>query len=267
MCVFVSLLAGGFFVHPVNSYRWGHVDAYPAAYVASRSLDLEGWGATTGFQDMTLFAMIGASMLAAICAAWIAVLQRSANALALLITPAVIYAILLTFTVRAELLEMTGLLYPAMLCGLGLVVSELQDVRRWGLLLITVGCLIITAALRAPHAYRQARRYTSPEAITRSYPKSEIDQIANVIGQQQTALVDLGGKDSLLMLVELGRRGLALQWTAHTWELVVGERGWPLPRYETPADLRITSDRKDIAQAIYSGPHFAVVPNQKPSSP
>jgi hypothetical protein len=268
MCVFVSLLAGGFFVHPVNSYRLGHVDAYPAAYVASRSLDMEGWGATTGFQDMTLFAMIAASMLAAICAAWIAVLHRSANALALLITPAVIYVILLIFTVRTELLQMTGLLYPAMLCGLGLVVSELQDVRRWGLLLITVGCLIITAALRAPHAYRQARRYTSPEAITRSYPKSEIDHIANVIGPQQTSLVDLGGKDSLLMLVELGRRGLALQWTAHTWELVVGDwRGWPLPRYETPADLRITSDRKDIAQAIYSGPHFAVVPNQKPSSP
>src|SRR5262249_52511377 len=154
-----------------------------------------------------------ASMLAAICTAWIALVQRSANALALLITPAVIYVILLIFTVRTELAQMTGLLYPAMLCGLALVVSELQDVRRWGLLLITVGCLIITAALRAPHAYRQARRYTSPEAFTRSYPKSEIDQIANVIGQQQTALVDLkGNKDATLMLVELGRRGLALQW-------------------------------------------------------
>jgi len=122
----------------------------------------------------------------------------------------------------------------------------------------------MTAVLRTPHALAAARRYTCPEAIAKSYSKGEIDQIANVIGEQKS-LVDLGpSRDSILMLVELGRRGLALQWTADAWLVAVaGWRGWPLPKYETPADLRIiTSDRKDIGRSVFSGPHFAVVRNE-----
>jgi hypothetical protein len=67
------------------------------------------------------------------------------------------------------------------------------------------------------------------------------------------------------MLMELGRRDLALQWTPDAWLVTVGGwRGWPVPQYESPADLRIVAaDRKDVGQAVYSGPHFAVVRNQK----
>jgi hypothetical protein len=61
----------------------------------------------------------------------------------------------------------------------------------------------------------------------KSYTKDEIDQIANVVGRHQTLLVDLGrSHGSILMLVELGRRDLALQWTADAWfEVVAGWRG------------------------------------------
>jgi hypothetical protein len=266
MCVFVSVLAVGFFAHPSWGIAFGFGGvAHPATFVAARSLDLEGWTTATGFGDTTLFVMIAITMLAGFCAAWIALMRRSSNALALLITPAAIYAVLLLFTSRAELIQTTGLLYPAMLCGLGLLLSELQNIPRRGLALATIGCLVITAALRAPHAIAAVHRYTSPEAIIRAYSKDEIDLIANAIGQG-SALVDFGKSphQSILMLVELGRRGLALQWTPDTWgSAVAGWRGWPLPKYETPADLRIvTADRKDMGTPIYSGPHFAVLRNQ-----
>jgi hypothetical protein len=265
MCVFVSVLAGGFFVHPVNGFGFGGV-AYPAAYVAARSLDLEGWFAATGFEETTLFAMIAITMLAAAAAAWIAFLQRSSNALALLITPAAIYAGLMLFTSRTELYQTTGLLYPAMLCGFGLLASEWRPGSRQALVLAAIGCFVITAALRIPHALAVTQRYTSsPEAIANAYSKDEIDQVANAIGQR-SALVDLEDSphQSILMLMELGRRGLALQWTPHGWLIVVaGWRGWPLPQYETPAELRIVhAGREGIGQAIYAGPHFAVLRNQ-----
>jgi hypothetical protein len=40
-------------------------------------------------------------------------------------------------------------------------------------------------------------------------------------------------------MVELGRRGIPLQWTERSWKPVLGYRPWPVPTHETPAPLRI----------------------------
>jgi hypothetical protein len=262
ICVFVSVLAGGFFIHPQFGSVGGAGPSYPASYVASRSLDLEGWTAAAGFGETTFYLMVATTMLAGVCGASIAVARRASGALTLLIVPIAIYAGLLLLTPRGELLQTTGLLYPAMLCGFGLLLSE-WDVTSRGILRVTaIACLIITAALRAPHAYAAALRYTSAQAITGAYSKDEIDRIANTIGERAT-LVDVGKNphQAILMLVELGRRGPALQWTADGWHFAVaGWRGWPLPKYDADTDFRIVSvDRKNGGEAVYAGPHFAVL--------
>jgi hypothetical protein len=264
ICVLVSVLAGGFFVHPVNGFVVGGV--YAANFVAPRALDLEGWTAGTTFEETTLYTMIAIAVVAGIGASWVAFVRRSWDALSLLLVPIVIYIVLLFATSRVELLQTTGLLYPAMLCGFGILLSELRHEARRSLVILTVGCALVTVVLRWPHASASVRRYTSPD-IALAYTKKEMDEIAKAIGDR-SVLVDTGKAPhpAILMLVELGRRGLALQWTADAWWNAVGSwRGWPLPKWETPADFRIVRvDDKaaDMSSAVYSGRRFAVVRDQ-----
>jgi len=234
--------------------------------VVPRALDLQGWSAATGFGDTTLYAMTAVALLAGAAAAFIALIRRSSVALSFLGLPIIVYFVLLLFSSRVELLQTTGLLYPAMLCGFGTLLSEFERGSHRGLVVVTIGCLVVTMGLRWPHTLASIHRYTSPEAMAHAYTKDEIDEIVRAIGQQ-SALVDVGKipHPSILMLVELGRRGLALQWTADTWlTAVAGWRGWPLPKYETPADLRIVAtDDKGVGETIYLGSHFAVLRNKR----
>jgi hypothetical protein len=118
LCCFVSVLTGGYFVHPVNGY-WGTGVSYPLDFVATPALDIEGWTAGTGIADAGIHAMAVIAILAALGAAWVAYMRSATVALSLLIVPVLVYLLLLQFSNRVELLQTTGLLYPAILCGLG----------------------------------------------------------------------------------------------------------------------------------------------------
>jgi hypothetical protein len=64
------------------------------------------------------------AILAALGAAWVAYMRSATVALSLLIVPVLVYLLLLQFSNRVELLQTTGLLYPAILCGLGILVTQ-----------------------------------------------------------------------------------------------------------------------------------------------
>jgi hypothetical protein len=116
--------------------------------------------------------------------------------------------------------------------------------------------------LRLPHTIASIKRYGLPEATKLAYTKSEIDLIANAVGQR-TVLVDTGRSPylAIIVLVELGRRGISLQWTADTWAVTIANwRGRPLPTYSNVADLRlVAADEKNAAGAIFVGPKFALL--------
>src|SRR5262249_20944476 len=75
------------------------------------------------------------------------------------------------------------------------------------------------------------------------YSATEAAQLAAIVEQAGGALVDVEGPVQLgiFLLVELGQRGLALQWSASSWHLILGYRPWPVPAYPTPMPIRITN--------------------------
>jgi hypothetical protein len=44
---------------------------------------------------------------------------------------------------------------------------------------------------------------------------------------------------AIAVLVEFGRRDLALQWQPGAWQLILSYRGWPPPSYERPGLFRL----------------------------
>ncbi len=240
LCCFVSVLAGGYFVHPVNG--WVPGTAFALDFVAPRALDIEGWTAGTGIADAGIHMMVALAILTVL----------GANLL------------LLQFSNRGELLQTTGLLYPAMLCGLGVLLTETSMSGNRVLFGVAFLLGVLTVSLRLPHSIASIKRYGLPEVAQLAYTKEEIDLIADAVGQQ-TVTVDTGRSPNpaIVMLVELGRRGISHQWTAETWSVTIAAwRGWPLPTYSSVADLRlVTTEAKGESGAIFVGPKFALLRN------
>ena len=123
---------------------------------------------------------------------------------------------------------------------------------------------MVAIGLRVPRAATAIARYTGKDALQASYTQQELDAVAAAIAGH-TALIDLGttsGRQCVLMSVELGRRGLSLQWTPESWYWAVGSwrPGWAVPTYTTAPERRVVAaTRVGTAKPFHVGPHFAVV--------
>ena len=58
---------------------------------------------------------------------------------------------------------------------------------------------------------------------------------------QGRVLRQSGEPDRLALLIELSWRGVALQWSAESWRLVLGYRSWPAPAYARAAPFILTA--------------------------
>lgn len=265
ICVFVALLTSGFFVFAVFGWVFGQV--VESLYAASRALDLEGWAASPGLGPSTLVVMVAASALWGGVAGYLAIRLRRFDAAALCLMPVVLLLVLLVFRVNMELLELTGILYPAILLG---TISLLSDPKLHATPALAFLCLLglaLMIAMRVPRAVAAAARYSGSTAVENSYTKDEFDRVAEAIGAR-TALVDVGGSlhASILVLIELGRRELPVRLTEGTWALAIGNwRAWKAPQFERPADLKVILV-KDLGGAtpLYAGRHFAVIEQKAP---
>jgi hypothetical protein len=66
----------------------------------------------------------------------------------------------------------------------------------------------------------------------------------------------------LISLVELGRRGVEIQWGPRAWFHVASYRGWPVPEVSTPARLALESvDEQQDSRAtlLYQTMHYRLV--------
>jgi hypothetical protein len=70
----------------------------------------------------------------------------------------------------------------------------------------------------------------------------ETEALADAIAREgNSALVEADDAPHfpVFLMVELGRRGVGLQWSERAWTYIVGYRRWPRPIYSAPAPLRI----------------------------
>jgi hypothetical protein len=258
ICAFVAIAASGYFQHPVAS--WDR-SIFPSVMVSSRSLDLDGWTAITGFSDLTLNAMIVASLASGFILTRAAIQSGEPGPAGLLVAPLVLYPLLLVLHMRQELMQTTGLLYPAMMCGAAWLVSEPRYPEKTPFILVAA-CILVAIGLRVPRSLTAVARYTGDVALLSSYSEDELDALATAIGHRTALIATENGQESVLMSVELGRRGLSLQWTAQSWYWAIASwrDNWPVPRYSTRPDVIVISAlRVGTREPISVGPHFAVV--------
>ncbi|HZP18613.1 MAG TPA: hypothetical protein VFB16_00260 [Bauldia sp.] len=167
-------------------------------------------------------------------------------------------------TLRGNLLlQFGGILFPAAVAGAVALLPERLALRRANSVLPLLVFLIL---LRAPHGVAAYLRYTSPSLIAASgYGEAEMATIADAAAGRPL-LVDLGRDVHAInvVMVELGRRGVAMQWTPEDFHVLNGgwHPEWTPPVYPAPAPLRlIARDAPGARSAASVTPHFAIVPN------
>jgi hypothetical protein len=187
----------------------------------------------------------------ALLAAWIglaglAVRHRVPVAAAALTAPLLLLAGLYAADLRWHAMNFIGIYGALLLGGTAALLDGVEGPsHRRGLRLAVLAFLLIGAASHLPRfaatAAFQGGRDTPPPY---RFSSREADALAAAILREGgSALVDTGGAPhfSIFLLIELGRRGIPLQFTERSWKPVLGYRPWPVPTYQTPAPLRIVT--------------------------
>ena len=162
-----------------------------------------------------------------------ALIKRNAVAFAFSAGPLLLVAALFGAGATTLAFQLPGVIYPASLCGAialldaGSAGESGRDRRMaYGLLAL----IAVAIALRLPRFAIGVQRYAGA-GVPRSmqYLKSDMDGLAAAIG---TDTVTVNVTDRVLgipILVELGRRPLAMRWTPGAFKAILDYRPWTAP--------------------------------------
>jgi hypothetical protein len=174
----------------------------------------------------------------------LAVLQRTAPVAALLIGPLLLLVCLYAADLRWHAMIFIGTYGAMLLCGSAAMFDATagRDHRRWirptvlGILVLCIGSHVPRFAATA--AYHGG--VNTPPLFR--FSSAETEALASAIQREGgSAMVDTGEAPhfSIFLMVELGWRGIPLQWAEQSWKQILGYRPWAVPKYPQVAPLRI----------------------------
>ena len=225
-------------------------------FVLPRALDLESQGATvTGWGPMGLRYAAGVGFAVWIALLALAVLRRDPAAIALLLGPLLLLGGLFASGGQAAAFQLIGFFYPMSLCGAARLADPWTCAapRRaaLGKTMLAASALLISAmvGLRVPRYFGALHRFAGKGMIpSQQFTLRDANRLGAKIGQEPVEVDITAPTQAIFVLVELGRRGVHLQWTPRSWNTVVHFTGWPPPNYP-PARfllvLRGTSESAD----------------------
>lgn len=223
----------------------------PWIYVIPRVLDLENLNpAAVIFRRKAILLLVAAALATWAFVSLAAIKMRSPKAAGLVFGPAVLLLAMLLLGSRAAAFQMIGTFYPFMICSLALLVSDISSFPAIGersrphkLSIGLAALAIVCISLRVPRFVGAACRYAGRKVPAEcNYSKKDIDQLADKIASRPVAVNVTGVNRTYFVLVELGRRGIPLQWSPQAWNDLLGENtGWPAPTYIAPAPLELTA--------------------------
>lgn len=200
-----------------------------------------------------------------------AILKRDPAALALTLGPLLL---LTTFNAlpspfaRWVTAQLPGTFYPFMLAGAALVVDGAairagrQLAGRAAVVALTA-LMVVSVSLRVPRFVGAVDRYVGTG--TRTLPPfslTEIDGLAAAIGTEAVRIDVEEPHLVLIALVELGRRGIEIEWGPRAWFHVASYRGWPVPASASPARLvieAIDEPSSDRAAVVFETRQYRLV--------
>jgi hypothetical protein len=161
-----------------------------------------------------------------------ALVKRNAAAAGFIAGPPLLIAALFAAGATTIAYELPGLIYPASLCGAIALVEagpagEPGRGRRMGYGLLALIALAI--ALRLPRYAIGVRRYAGAGVPGwTQYAKSDMDRLATAIGTDTVTVNVTDRVQGIPILVELGRRQLAMRWTPDAFRAILGYRPWTI---------------------------------------
>jgi hypothetical protein len=249
----VAILASGILARPlVTTYPNFRVDW---SYILPRLADLENQRfPISGMLPAVLAGVAVVGLGLRLGVAVIAVRQRAAAAIALLVGPLLLVAVLRVLDARMIAFQLIGTIYPLGLCGMAVLFDAVRQPASPGKSAITslgrpawlvLGAAVIALGLHGPRFAGAVSRYggrTTPAEVR--FSKDQLDQLAAAIGTATVDVdidvrVDHAMQLAIAVLVEFGRRDLALQWQPGAWQLILSYRGWPPPSSAPPGVFRL----------------------------
>jgi hypothetical protein len=133
--------------------------------------------------------------------------------------------------------QLIAYFYPAVLCGAFTLAGDARSARAFALALA-----LVTIAQRLPRFVGAVDRYALHQNPQLVFGAAEVERLTQEIGAQPVRIDVAMLQPGILLLVELGRRHVDLQWSPQAWDTVLHYRGWPLPPQPTPPAfiLRVT---------------------------
>jgi len=223
--VLARLLAGGY---PDYKLPW--------SYIVPRILDLENQGiALSGVSPAWLQAQVAVAVAAWAGLLALAVHCRNVSATGLLGGPAVLLIGFMAAGASAAAFQLIGYFYPVVICGAMALVADGRAART-----IAFALAMLTIAQRVPRFIGAADRYALRQYEPNLFSAAEIDRLVKEIGSQ-TVQIDVGAptQPAILLLIELGRRHLDLQWSRRGWDAILHYRHWPLPVWVKPPTMTL----------------------------
>lgn len=204
-------------------------------YIWPRLLDLENQGVVlSGLPTSWLVAncILALTIWAVLLA--VALLTRKYVAIGLLGGPAILLAVLWISGASAVAFQLIGYFYPAALCGACALVA---DVPRRTMQLL--GLVVLMIAQHLPRSIGAIDRYALHQDKRFLFTAQEIERLADEIDSQAVEIDVPDVLPAIILLVELGRRNLDLQFSERAWNVLFRYRGWAPPNYIESAPLKV----------------------------
>lgn len=240
----LSILSGGIFARPlffaVNTplpWSWPELLARVAEFdglIPGRTLFSPSAVWILTLAQLALWAVVGV----------LAFTARVPLAAAFLVAPLLLLAGLFAKDLRWHAMNFISLFGTPALCGAIALVDALHaDQRaRWARRAVTLA-IVVMIAWHLPRFWATASLHGGPTTpAAHRFSAQETDRLASAILREGgSAVVDVGDNPqfAVFLLVEMGRRGVPLEWSDTSWRRAMGYRPWPAPKLATPPPLRI----------------------------
>lgn len=263
----VAILTGGIIARPLFvpgniPIPWSWWD------LLSRAAEFDGLiPGRTLFPPVAITILMAATFLAAILLLGLALFNGSFVAASLIAAPLLILSIVVPAGFKWHAMVFMGLYVPLLFCGSVVLMDDLAvkgSSKTWRFVVAVIAIAMI--AFRLPRfestvRFHRGRDFPAPYRFS----SAEIDALAAAIGREGgTTFVDLDAPHhfSLFLLVELGRRGIDVQWSERSWKHILRYRPWPVPSYDKPASLKVQmrGQSKPLASPLVQTTQFELVP-------
>jgi hypothetical protein len=182
----------------------------------------------------------------------------------LIAAPLLILSVVVTAGFKWHGMVFMGLYVPLLFCGSVVLMDDLAakgSSRTWRAVVTIIAIAMI--ALRLPRFESTLRFHKGRDFPAQfRFSSAEIDALAAAIEREGgVTFVDLEPPHHFasFLLVELGRRGIDVQWSERSWRQVLRYRPWPVPSYDKPAPLKIQMRGKSTSPAIVQTTQFELV--------